>query len=112
MTLDISHLLLADPAECGCSAAGCGAPADHESRQRPDPYTRLAADAPADVQDSAGMLYWNLFAYPVTVGSRRYAFLTDVRSVLAVDEATFVTLKTPRADPSLTVSRPTGRGGS
>jgi radical SAM protein with 4Fe4S-binding SPASM domain len=99
MTLDISHLLLADTAGCGCSAAGCGAPADRESRQRPDPYTQLAADAPADMQDSAGMLYWNLFAYPVKVGSRRYAFLTDVRSVLAVDEATFVTLGDARGGP-------------
>lgn len=45
------------------------------------------------------MLHWNLFAYPVAADSRRYVFLTDVRSVLAVDEATFSALQGGRGGP-------------
>jgi uncharacterized protein len=99
MTLDISHLLLADPAGCGCSAAGCGVSADHESHRQPVPSTFPAPHAAADVQGGAGMLHWNLFAYPVAINSRRYAFLTDVRSVLAVDEATFSALQGAKGGP-------------
>ncbi len=46
------------------------------------------------------MLHWNLFAYPVAVDSRRYVFLTDVRSVLTVDEATFNALQEAKGGPA------------
>jgi len=88
MTLDISHLLLADSPGCGCSAAGCGTHG-HDGHQLAWPGAEPAlGDLPGE-PGPAGTLYWNLFAYPVAAGTRRYVFLTDIRSVLAVDEATF-----------------------
>lgn len=88
MTLDISHLLLTDSPGCGCSAAGCGTHGpDSHPVARPGAQPALS-DLP-DEPGPAGTVYWNLFAYPVAVGARRYAFLTDIRSVLAVDDATF-----------------------
>jgi len=40
--------------------------------------------------------YWNLFAYPLTLGSGRYVFLSDRRSVLSVDERTYRDLEQTR----------------
>jgi radical SAM protein with 4Fe4S-binding SPASM domain len=74
MTRDISHLLLADSPGCGCLAGHSGTPGSQPVHEQ----------APA-----TDGLYWNLFAYPVSAGAQRYVFLTDVRSVLAVDQATF-----------------------
>ena len=77
MILDISHLLLADSPGCGCSAAGCGTHGpDGHPVARPGAQPALS-DLP-DGPGPAGTLYWNLFAYPVAVGARRYAFLTDI----------------------------------
>jgi len=41
------------------------------------------------IEDPGPGPYWNLFAYPVQVASGRYAFLTDTKSVISIDERTF-----------------------
>jgi uncharacterized protein len=46
------------------------------------------ADGDETDADTRGF-YWNLFAFPVALESGRYAFLTDRRSVVSVDEQTF-----------------------
>ncbi len=94
MTIDISHLLITEKPDCGCSAAGrptLKASALHE------PIGQTGAEAGYEQAESG--LYWNLFAYPVTAGARRYAFLTDVRSVISVDEATFRDLQGAQGGP-------------
>ena len=95
MTRDLSHLLLTNPPGCGCSAADRGASGRTHQHAYPGAWPVPEEDVPGASGDPGG-LYWNLFAYPVAVDTRHYAFLTDVRSVLAVDEATFRDLKDAR----------------
>ena len=42
---------------------------------------------------------WNLFAFPVRLGGGRYALLTDDRSVVAIDAATFDDLREAHGRP-------------
>lgn len=70
MIQDLSHLLLADDSHGG--RACCSTDATHPKPEDPGPGP-----------------YWNLFAYPVRLASGRYAFLTDTKSVLAIDALTF-----------------------
>ncbi|MGH3813827.1 MAG: radical SAM protein [Pseudonocardiaceae bacterium] len=48
---------------------------------------------------SATGYFWNLFAFPFSLGSRKYAFLTDHKTVLGLDESTFRDLIATRGGP-------------
>lgn len=99
MTRDISHLLLADSPGCGCLAGHSGTPGSQPVHEQAVPGPSLAAGNRLDGAPAVEELYWNLFAYPASVGAQRYVFLTDVRSVLAVDQATFSDLQGARGGP-------------
>jgi len=75
MIRGLSHLLLNDAAPTGscCSSLPL---ADRGSQ-------------PLPAVDPGPGPYWNLFAYPVRLGSAHYVFLTDTKSVVTVDEQTF-----------------------
>jgi radical SAM protein with 4Fe4S-binding SPASM domain len=79
---DLTHLLLGPkgggPGSCRYAASSVGA----SSANAFD-----VADTTPD--DEAGTYYWNLFAYPMSLGSERYVFLSDRKSVISVDEATY-----------------------
>jgi radical SAM protein with 4Fe4S-binding SPASM domain len=91
---DLTHLLL--PPDAGRNS-GCGG---HSAADRPDdPDGGYIPEPPAADEASASGYWWNLFAYPVEVNSTRYAFLTDARSVVAVDDETFRDLQGAQGRP-------------
>jgi hypothetical protein len=82
---DLSHMLLNAQGEASRS---CGCSANDGPWTAPQAVRRGAAgDDEADIGGRG--FYWNLFAFPVALESGRYAFLTDRRSVVSVDEQTF-----------------------
>lgn len=87
MPRDLTSMLIGG--EGSAAACGCNNTAGRAARMLGD----------GSAEPSATGYYWNLFAFPVRVGSRNYAFLTDRRAVLSVDEATFSDLKDVAGGP-------------
>lgn len=72
----------------GEASRSCGCSANDGPRTAPPALWLGAAGGDEAEVDERGF-YWNLFAFPVALESGRYAFLTDRRSVVSVDEQTF-----------------------
>lgn len=81
MIRDLTHMLITAPGTSESMSGGC-----------------CSEPAIDDGEDVRG-LYWNLFAFPVSLRSGRYAFLTDQKSVVEIDESTFNDLSVSQGHP-------------
>jgi MoaA/NifB/PqqE/SkfB family radical SAM enzyme len=91
MIRDISHLLIQQGTETGCSCRSGGALNDQ--------CLPVEVNGGVDQTASTSEYFWNLFAFPFSLGSRRYALLTDRKTVLGLDESTFRDLIAARGAP-------------
>ncbi len=94
MIRDISHLLIPQQgtgtgSSCSCRSGGA----------LNDQCLPVEENGGVDQAASTTGYFWNLFAFPFSLGSRRYALLTDRKTVLGLDESTFRYLIAARGGP-------------